>query len=210
MDASAGMPVERGQIPVNAARNIAALVLLACGVVAFGQDVTEDDIHPTDAQVKEMQQSCAVSDTGMLSLGEKVSAAVADWRTATAGSGAAAALKQLDGFFDRVRNDGGLSGRKAIYVICVAKAVRQFVDSQRDRPQAVDGTGSSSPLRLSAFTSEDEIWQKGCQQAQSDAVSKLQARCGDRTLAVISSECAQITGSVRTYLAEVNGECRGR
>jgi len=195
---------------VDVARHLGALVLLTSGAVAWAQDGVEIDFHPTDVQIKEMQQSCAVSDTGMLALGEKVSAAVADWRKATAASAPAVALKQLDGFFERVRNDGSLSGRKAMYVLCVEKALRQFVDSQRDRPQPVEGSGSSTPLRRSTFASEEDIWHSGCQQAESDAVSRLQPRCGDRTLVVVSSECAQLTGSVRIYTAEINAECRGR
>jgi len=195
---------------VDVARHLGALVLLTSGAIAWAQDGVETDFHPTDAQIKEMQQSCAVSETGMLALGEKVSAAVADWRKATAASAPAVALKQLDGFFERVRNDGSLSGRKAMYVLCVEKALRQFVDSQRDRPQPVEGSGSSTPLRRSTFASEEDIWHSGCQQAESDAVSRLQPRCGDRTLVVVSSECAQLTGSVRIYTAEINAECRGR
>jgi hypothetical protein len=199
-----------GEVAVNVARYLGALVLLTTGVVASAQDMVEQDFHPTDAQVKEMQQSCAVSDTGMLALGEKVSAAVADWRKATAANSPAAAIKQLDEYFERVRKDGGVSGRKAIYVLCVEKSLRQFLDAQRDRPQPVDGAGSSSPLRRSTFKSEEDIWHSGCQQAESDAASRLQAQCGDRTLVVLSSECAQLTGSIRTYVAEINGECRGR
>jgi len=199
-----------GEVAVNVARYLGALVLLTTGVVASAQDMVEEDFHPTDAQVKEMQQSCAVSDPGMLALGEKVSAAVADWRKATAASSPAAALKQLDEFFERVRKSGTLTGRKAIYMLCVEKSLRQFVDLQRDRPQPVDGTGSSSPLRRSTFKSEEDIWHSGCQQAESDAVSRLQALCGERTLVVLSSECAQLTGSIRTYLAQINGECRGK
>jgi hypothetical protein len=195
---------------VNVARYLGALVLLTTGAVTSAQDMVEDDFHPTDAQVKGMQQSCAVSDTGMLALGEKVSAAVADWRKATAANSPSAAIKQLDEFFERVRKDGGVSGRKAIYVLCVEKSLRQFLDAQRDRPLPVDGPGSSSPLRRSTFESEEDIWHNGCQQAESDAVSRLQARCGDRTLVVLSSECAQISGGIRTYVAEINGECRGR
>ena len=157
-----------------------------------------------------MQQSCGLNDTGMLTLERKVGTVVALWNKATAGAGPAAALRQLGGFFDQLRSEGGLSGRKAIYVFCVEKALRAFIDSQREKPQAVEDLGSSEPLQRSAFASEEEIWRRGCQQAQSDASSRLQARCGERAFAVIGSDCAQRSGNVRTYTAQVQGECRGK
>jgi len=170
----------------------------------------DNDFHPTDAQVKEMQQSCDVSEAGIVALQEKVRTAVSDWNKATAGARPVASLKRLSESFDRVRNDGRLSGRKSIYVLCVEKALRQFVESTRAQPDPVAGSGSSRPMQLSSFRSEDEIWGSGCRQAEDDAVSKLQARCGDRTLVVVNSQCAQSSGSVRTYTAEVQGECRDK
>jgi hypothetical protein len=179
-----------------------------CTIVASAQDVVEDDFHPTGAQVKEIQQTCEVSEAGILALQEKVSTAISDWNKATAGARPAAAVKRLSEFFDGVRNGGRLSGRKSIYVLCVEKAVRQFVESWRERPQAVAGFGNSQLLQLSSFSSEEAIWRSGCRQAEDDAVSRLQPRCGGRTLVVMNSECAQSVGSVRTYTAQVQGECR--
>ena len=195
---------------MNVVRYVGALVLLMCTAATFAQDLAEDDFHPTDAQVKVMEQSCAVNDAGMLALAQKVSAAIADWKKATAGTGPASAMRQLDGSFDQLKNHGGLSGLKAIYVLCVEKALRQFVDMRREKPQAVVGSGSSNPLDRSAFASDEDIWRHGCQQAESDAVSKLQSRCGDRKFVVVTSDCAQHSGTVRTYIAQVDGECRGR
>lgn len=181
-----------------------------CTAATLAQDPADDDFHPTDAQVKVMEQSCAVSDTGMLALAEKVNAAIADWKKATAVSGPVSAMRQLDGFFDQVRNRGGLSGLKSIYLGCVERAVRQFVDLRRERPQAVAASGSSTPLDRSSFAAEEDIWRSGCKQAENDAVSKLQARCGERRFVEVTSDCAQLTGSVRTYTAHVDGECRGK
>jgi hypothetical protein len=178
--------------------------------MAAGQEAMENDFHPTDTQVKEMQESCAVNEAGIVALQGKVSTAVSDWNKATAGARPAAALKRLSESFDRVRNDGRLSGRKSIYVLCVEKALRQFVESRRAQPEPVAGSGNSGPLQVSSFRSEDEIWASGCRQAEDDAVSKLQTRCGDRTLAVVNSQCAQSFGTVRTYTAEVHGECRDK
>jgi hypothetical protein len=186
------------------------LVLLMWTMVASAQDFADDDFHPTDAQVKVMQQSCALDEPGMLALQQKVSSAVSDWDRATAGARPAAAVKKLDEFFDRVRDNGRLSGRKSIYVICVEKAMRQFVEIQRGRPQLMAGSGQSKPLQLSGFSSEEEIWRSGCRQAVEDAASRLQPRCGDRTFVVVSSECAQGSGSVRIYTAAVQVECRDK
>src|SRR4051794_34302418 len=99
-----------------------------CTAAGLAQDVTAGDFHPTDAQVKAMEESCAVNDSGMLALAQKVSAAIVDWKHATAETGPVAAMRQLDGVFDQIRNRGGLSGLKAIYVLCVEKALRQFVE----------------------------------------------------------------------------------
>jgi len=181
-----------------------------CAAATRAQGLSDDDFHPTDTQVEGIQQSCTVNETGILALQQKVGSAIADWNKATAGARPAAALKQLDGYFDQVRKDGGLSGRKAIYILCVEKALRQFVDERRETPQAVVGSGSSNPLQRSSFSSEEDMWRNGCKQAQDDAVSKLQPRCGDRTFILVGSECAQLSGSVRTYTAEVQGECRGK
>jgi hypothetical protein len=195
---------------VNVLRHVGALMLLTCITVTSAQDLVDAEFHPTDAQVKEMQQSCAVNEAGILALQQKVSAAISDWNEATVGARPGAAMKHLEEFFDRVRNDGHLSGRKSIYVLCVEKALRQFVESRREQPQAVAGSGNSKSLQLSSFSSEEEIWRSGCRQAEDDAVSKLQSRCGDRTFVVVNSQCPQGSGSVRTYTAEVQGECRDR
>lgn len=195
---------------MNVVLYVGALILLLCTADTLAQDLADGDFHPTDAQVKAMEQSCAVSDAGMPALAARVNAAIADWRKATAGTGPVSAMRQLDGFFDQVRNRGGLSGLKSIYVLCVEKALRQFVDLQRDKPQAVAGSGSSSPLNRASFASDEDIWRGGCQQAESDAVSKLQPRCGDRRFFVVTSDCAQRSGSVRTYIAQVEGECRAK
>jgi hypothetical protein len=184
--------------------------VLMCTGGASAQEVVQDDFHPTGAQVKEMQESCEVSEAGILALQGKVSRAISDWNKATAGAGPATAVKRLSEFFDHARDDGRLSGRKSIYVLCVEKAVRQFVESWREQPLAVAGAGSSNLLQLSSFSSEEAIWRSGCQQAEDDAVSKLQPRCGGRTLVVVNSECAQSAGSLRTYTAQVQGECRDK
>lgn len=195
---------------MNAVRYVGALILLMCTAITVAQGLADEDFHPTDAQVKAMEQSCAVNDAGMLALAQKVSAAIADWKKATVGTGPMSAARQLDGFFDQVRNRGGLSGLKTIYVLCVEKALRQFVDMRRDKPQAVVGSGSSNPLDRASFASDEDIWRSGCEQAQGDAVAKLQSRCGDRKFIVVTSDCAQRSGSVRTYIAQVDGECRGK
>lgn len=195
---------------MRSALQFVALVLLTSAAVTSAQELSDADYHPTDAQVMQMQQSCGLNDTGMLTLERKVGTVVADWNKATAGAGPAAALRQLGEFFDQLRNEGGLSGRKEIYVLCVEKALRAFVDLQRERPQAVEGSGTSEPLQRSAFASEEEIWRRGCQRAQSDASSKLEAQCGERTFVVTGSDCAQRSGNVRTYTAQVQGECRGK
>jgi hypothetical protein len=178
--------------------------------VASAQNPAGGDFHPTDAQVRQMVQTCAEDDPSMLALGNKVSAAVADWKRATAGTGPAAAAKRLDGFFDRVRTEGGLSGRKSIYVLCVEKALRQFVEAWREKPEPVSDNGVSDALQRPDFASEEDIWRSGCRQAERDATSKLQALCGDREFVATGSDCAQLSGSVRTYTAHVDGECRGK
>jgi hypothetical protein len=133
-----------------------------------------------------------------------------DWKKATDGTGPGSALRQLDGFFDQVRNHGALTGLKSIYVLCVEKTVRQFVDLRREGPQVVADSGSSNPLDRASFASDDEIWRSGCKQAESDAMSKLRSRCGDRKFVVATSDCAQLSGAVRTYVAQVQGECRAK
>jgi hypothetical protein len=185
-----------------------ALLLLSCASVTMAQESTDEDYHPTDAQVKQLQQSCSVSDAGMLELQEKLVAAVAAWSRATRSDGPLAALRQLDGYFEQVRNHGGLSGKKSIYVLCVEKAVRQFVELRREKPQMLVANGNSEPLQRSAFNSEDEIWRRGCSQAESDALDKLRRSCGDRTFVESSSDCPQGAGNVRTYTNQVSGECR--
>ena len=184
------------------------LILLSCASVTLALETSDEDYHPTDAQVKQLQQPCAMSDTGMVDLEAKLTAAIADWRKATTSDGPLAAMRQLDGYFDQVRNHTGLSGKKAIYLLCVEKAVKQFVELRREKPQPLAASGNSEPLQRSAFGSEDEIWRRGCQQAEADALAKLRLRCGDRTFAETSSDCPQGTGSVRTYTNQVNGECR--
>ena len=184
------------------------LILLSCASVTLAQEPAGEDYHPTDVQLKQLQQACSVSDAGMLELAGKVSSAIADWRKATSSDGPLSALRQLDGYLDKARNGGALSGKKSIYVLCVEKAVRQFVEVQREKPQVVAANGNSEPLQRSAFGSEDEIWRRGCQQAEADALAKLRQRCGDRTFVETSSDCAQGAGGVRTYTNQVSGECR--
>lgn len=187
--------------------SVVFLILLSCASVTLAQEAADEDYHPTDAQVKQLQQPCAMSDAGMSELEAKLSSAIADWTKATASDGPLAAVRRLDGYFDPVRNSG-LSGKKAIFVLCVEKAVKQFVELRRAKPVAVAASGNSEPLQRSTFGSEDEIWRRGCQLAEADALAKLRLRCGDRTFAETSSDCPQGTGSVRTYTNQVSGECR--
>jgi len=51
---------------------------------------------------------------------------------------------------------------------------------------------------------------KNAWQAEIDAAGQLRMRCGERTFVQTSSDCAQATGDVRTYSAQVSGECRFR
>ena len=183
------------------------LLLLSCASVTLAQEAADADYHPTDAQVKQLQQPCATSDAGMVDLGSKLISAIADWKKATTSDGPLAAIRKLDGYFDPVRNSG-LSGKKAIYVLCVEKAVKQFVELQREKPLTVAASGNSEPLQRAAFGSEDEIWRRGCQLAEADALAKLRLRCGDRILAETSSDCPQGTGAVRIYTSQVDAECR--
>jgi hypothetical protein len=195
---------------VKALTPAVCLLLLSCATATVAQEAADEDYHPTDAQVQQLQQACAVSDAGMAELGEKLSSAIADWRKATRSDGPLAAMRQLDGYFEQVRNHGGLSGKKSIYLLCVEKSVRQFVEAQREKPQVLVASGNSAPLQRSAFGSEDEIWHQGCRQAEADALTTLRSRCGDRVFAEKSSDCAQQTGAVRTYTNQVSGECRVR
>ena len=189
---------------------VVCLMLLSCATVALAQETADDDYHPTDAQVKQLEQTCAVSDSGMTDLGEKVSSAIASWRKTTLLDGPLAALRQLDGYFEDVRSHNGLSGKKAMYVLCVEKSLKQFVELQREKPQVLVASGNSEPLQRSAFASDDEIWRKGCLQAEADALTKLKSRCGDRVFAETSSDCPQGSGAVRTYTNQVSGQCRVR
>lgn len=187
---------------------VVVLILLACASITFAQGTEDEDFHPTDADLKQMLQSCFVADAGMSTLQQKVSAAIADWAKVTASDGPSSAMKKLDGYFEQVRSQGALSGKKAIYVLCVEKSMKQFVEARRVRPQAVSASGNSPPIQQSAFASEEEIWRRGCQQAEADAMTKLRERCGDRTFVQTNSDCAQMSGSVRTYTSQVSGECR--
>jgi hypothetical protein len=195
---------------VTTVRYVSVLVLLCRAAVALAQDDVEEDFHPTDVQVRQIEQTCTVSESGMPALDKKVSAAVIDWTKATAGTAPGSALRQLSGYLEQVRSQSNLSGRKGIYLLCVEKGLRQFVDARREKPTAVVASGSSQALQRMSFASEDEIWHRGCQDAESDAVSKLKQRCGERTFVTTSSECAQASGNVRTYTTQVSGECRGR
>jgi hypothetical protein len=189
---------------------VALVLLVSCATVTLAQETAAEDYHPTDAQVRQLQHSCSVSDAGMQELQGRVISAVADWRKATTSEGPLAAMRELDGYFEQLRNHGGLSGKKSIYVLCVEKSVRQFVELQREKPQALAASGNSEPLLRSAFASEDEIWRRGCAQAESDAVAKLRQRCGDRTFVETSSDCPQGAGNIRTYTNQVSGECRAK
>ena len=191
-------------------RQLGALFLLSCAAATPAQEAVDEDFHPTESQLKAMEQSCAVNETGMVTLDEKLNAAIADWRKATAGAGPGSAMRQLDGFFDEVRNHGALSGKKTIYMLCVEKAVRQFIESRREKPQPLADSGSSQLLQRASFASEEDIWRRGCEQAESDALSKLRQRCGDRTFVETNSDCAQLSGSARTYTVQVSGECRAK
>jgi hypothetical protein len=183
------------------------LILLACASFAFAQE-EDENFHPADADVKQMEQSCFVADAGMVSLQERLTAAIADWAKVTATDTPLAAMKKLDGYFEQVRNQGAQSGKKGIYLLCVEKSMKQFVEARRERPQVVSATGNSQPLQQSAFSSEEDIWRSGCKQAEADAMTKLKERCGDRTFVQTNSDCAQMSGAVRTYSSQMSGECR--
>lgn len=189
---------------------VVGLLLLSCATATLAQETPDEDYHPTDVQVKQLEQPCMVSDTGMADLSEKLTAALADWKKATVTDGPLAALRELDGYFEQVRSRSGLSGKKAMYVLCVEKSVKQFVEQQREKPQVVTASGNSDPLQRSVFSSDDEIWRKGCQLAEADALTKLRSRCGDRVFAETSSDCPQGGGAVRTYTNQVTGVCRIR
>ena len=189
---------------------VVGLMLMACAGVTLAQETADEDYHPTDPQVKQLQQACSVSDSGMMELQDKVSSAIADWRKTTLLDGPLAALRQLDSYFEQVRSHSGLSGKKAMYVLCVEKSLRQFVELQREKPKVLVASGNSEPLQRSAFSSDDEIWRKGCQLAEADALVKLRSRCGDRVFAETSSDCPQGGGAVRTYTNQVSGQCRIR
>jgi hypothetical protein len=184
------------------------LILLACASSTFAQETEDENFHPTEADLKQMEQSCFVADAGMVTLQERLNAALADWAKATTADGPLSAMKKLDGYFEQVRNQGAQSGKKGIYLLCVEKSMKQFVEARRARPQAVNATGNSQPLQLSAFSSEEEIWRSGCKQAEADAMTKLKERCGDRTFVQTNSDCAQMAGAVRTYSSQMSGECR--
>ena len=191
-------------------RHALFLTLLCCASSACAQDEADEEYHPNDEQVRQLQRSCAVSDAGMVTLEEKVLSALSDWRKETATEGPLTAMRRLDGYLEKVRSQTSVSGKKAIYILCVEKAVRQFVEVRREQPRVLVATGSSHQLQRMSFGSEEEIWREGCRQAEADALEKLRARCGERNLVQTSSDCAQGTGSVRTYNAQVNAECRNR
>jgi hypothetical protein len=193
---------------VKVLRYVGVLILLACASPAFAQETEDENYHPAAADVKQMQQSCFVADAGMVTLQERLTSAIADWTKATAADGPLAAMKKLDGYFEQVRNQGAQSGKKAIFLLCIEKSMKQFVEARRERPQVMAATGNSPQLQQSAFASEEEIWRRGCQQAEADAMTKLKERCGERTFVQTNSDCAQMSGSVRTYTSQVSGECR--
>jgi hypothetical protein len=55
-------------------------MLLSCASVTLAQAAADADYHPTDAQIKQLQQPCVTSDPGMVELEGNVTAAMADWR----------------------------------------------------------------------------------------------------------------------------------
>ena len=119
-------------------------------------------------------------------------------------------MRQLDGYLEQVRAHSNLSGRKSIYVICFEKALRQFVDVQREKPRVLVATGNSQTLQRMSFASEDEIWRRGCKDAETEALTKLRQQCGEREFVQTNTDCAQAAGEARVYTAQVGGECRGR
>ena len=188
-------------------RSAAGCLVSFCAVSAIAQGSVERDVHPTADDISTIEQRCVVNGGRAKELIGKINEVIASWEKATAGADSALVKEQLNGVFEPVRSAGALSPQQSIFLGCIEKSLRSFVDLQLAKPIPVTAPGNSQPLQRASFASETEIWHEGCEQARLDAVSRLRAECGKGEFVALVMECPQHDGNVRVYSAQVDGEC---
>lgn len=186
---------------------VAGCILSFCAAVAIAQGPVARDVHPTEDEISTIEQRCVVTGGHAKDLTGKISEVIANWEKATAAAEPALVREQLKGIFEPMRSGAALSPQQSLFVGCVEKSLRNFVDTQLGKPVPVSASGSSQSLQRASFASETEIWHVGCEQARLDAVSRLQAECGKGEFVTLVMECPQLEGNVRVYSAHVDGEC---
>ena len=188
-------------------KSAAGCLVSFCAASAIAQGSVERDVHPGADDISTIEQRCVVNGGRAKELIGKINEVIASWEKATTGVDAAIAKEQLNGVFEPVRSAVTLSPQQSIFLGCIEKSLRSFVDLQLAKPIPVSAAGNSQPLQRQSFASEAEIWHEGCEQARLDAVSRLQAECGKGDFVALVMECPQHDGNVRVYSAQVDGEC---
>jgi len=191
---------------LQATLTVLAFTLLVCAAPADAQARLDGFLLPDKTDVESIERACSGSTTGLHSLKARVAAAVDDWLSTASQGSLPEAQVTLNRVFDPIRSAGGLSPQMSLYVSCMEKALRQLLD----RPRPVNGVGTSRPLWAGGAASEQEMWSRGCQEAEQAAIAKLRVYCSERIFVPTITECTRGNGNPRAYTAQVTGECRIR
>lgn len=182
----------------------AAAVLMVLFVPAMGYATT----FPTEEDVKGLQRLCGGGTADFASVTIRVDAAIKTWKQAGAGAELEAAKKNLAGALGQVKSDANLAPVYKLYVDCVSDQVQKFMDREDRQPRNLSSSGRSKPLLRTAFVTDEEMQDQGCQEAVEAAQTRLATSCGSGTLLITKTDCPPVSGSPRTYSAVVTAQCR--
>lgn len=162
---------------------------------------------PSEADVAGIESLCGGGTAQIAAIQSHVDAAIKGWKNASAGVDAEAAKKNLVGVLTQVKTDEGTAKVYETYVDCVNRQIDKWIDREANKPVPISAEGTSDPLLRSNFTSDDQIRDKGCSQAASEAMEHLQSLCPNGNIQVLKEDCSSNNSSPRTYRQLTSAQC---
>lgn len=108
-------------------RKTIPLVLLIVGLLLAFE--TPSATLPSEEDVKGIQNLCGAGNIKSITVKGNVNAAIASWRSKSAGATTEIARRDLAAALDQVKNDANLASVYRIYVGCVADAIKRFLST---------------------------------------------------------------------------------
>lgn len=172
-----------------------------------GAQLANGGVLPSDQEIQGIKNLCGGGDAQMLQVTGNLDAAIKSWKNAAAGVEISVAKKNLAGVISQVKNDSNLAAVHKVYVDCVSDTLQKFLDREAKKPRPVSRSGQSTLLR-SDFSSDQEMEDAGCAEAEKLARERLKLDCGAWEVRIVRTNCSGTSGSPRTFTKMIEAECR--